>query len=110
MLDSTGEDLLKFAKALRDHKWLSAKYTDLIMMGKVDTGNAPAGSNKYGYGFFDETFKSTRIVGHDGDFPGVNTRFEMYVDSGYTVIVLSNYDHPAAQRVAAKLREMITQD
>ena len=40
----------------------------------------------------------------------LDTAFEMYVDSGYTVIVLSNYDHPAAQRVAAKLREMITQD
>ena len=60
-------------------------------------------------GFFDEMFNGTRIVGHGGDFPGVNARFEMYVVSGYTVIVLSNYDHPAARRVAAKLREMITQ-
>lgn len=107
---STVEDLLKFANALHNHKLLNAKYTDLIMTGKVDTGNAQAGSNKYGYGFFDEIFKSTRIIGHGGDFPGVNTRFEMYVDSGYIVIVLSNYDHPAAQRVAARLREMITQN
>jgi CubicO group peptidase (beta-lactamase class C family) len=106
---STVEDLLRFANALHNQKLLNAKYTGLIMTGKVDTGNAQAGSSKYGYGFFDEVFKSTRIVGHGGDFPGVNTRFEMYVDSGYTVIVLSNYDHPAAQRVAAKLREMITQ-
>jgi CubicO group peptidase (beta-lactamase class C family) len=106
---STVEDLLKFANALHNHKLLNAKYTDLVMTGKVDTGSAPAGSNKYGYGFFDETFKGTRIVGHGGDFPGVNTRFEMYLDSGYTVIVLSNYDHPAAQRIVAKLREMITQ-
>jgi D-alanyl-D-alanine carboxypeptidase len=106
---STVEDLLKFANALRSHKLLNAKYTDLILTGKVDTGNAQAGSNKYGYGFFDEIFKGTRIVGHGGDFPGVNTRFEMYIDSGYSVIVLSNYDHPAAQRVAAKLREMVTQ-
>ncbi len=107
---STVEDLLKFANALHNHKLLNAKYTALVTTGKVDTGNAQAGSNKYGYGFFDEIFKSTRIVGHGGDFPGVNTRFEMFVDSGYTVLVLSNYDHPAAQRVAVKLREMITQD
>ena len=107
---STVEDLLKFANALYNHKLLNTKYTELVMTGKVDTGDAQAGSNKYGYGFFDEIFKGKRIVGHGGDFLGVNTRFEMYVDSGYTVIVLSNYDHPAAQRVSAKLREMITQE
>jgi len=107
---STVEDLLKFANALHNHKLLNAKSTDLIMTRKIDVGNAQAGSNKYGYGFYDEIFKGTRIVGHGGDFPGVNTRFEMYINSGYTVIVLSNYDHPAAQRVAAKLREMTTQD
>ena len=107
---STVEDLLKFANALHNHELLNAKYTDLVMTGKVDAGNAQAGSSKYGYGFFDEMFKGTRIIEHGGDFPGVNTRFEMYIDSGYTVIVLSNYDHPAAQRVSAKLREMITQE
>ena len=107
---STVEDLLKFANALHHHKLLNIRYTDLVMTGKVDTGDTQGGSNKYGYGFFDEIFKGNRIVGHGGDFLGVNTRFEMYVDSGYTVIVLSNYDHPAAQRVSAKLREMITQE
>jgi len=34
---------------------------------------------------------------------------EMYLDNGYTVAIMSNYDPPAAQVVASKLREMILQ-
>jgi hypothetical protein len=32
----------------------------------------------------------------------------MYLDLGYTVAVMSNYDPPAAQRIADKLKRLIT--
>lgn len=58
-------------------------------------------------GFFDEVIDGKRIVGHGGGFPGINSQLDMYLDNGYTVAIMSNYDPPAAQVVAGKLREMI---
>jgi CubicO group peptidase (beta-lactamase class C family) len=106
---STIEDMLKFSVALRRHRLLNPKYTELVTKGKVETDEMGlAGSVKYGYGFFDEIFNGQRMLGHGGDFSGINTRFQMYLDPDYTVVILSNYDHPAAQRINAKIQEMIT--
>jgi hypothetical protein len=60
----------------------------------------------YGYGFEIERVNGETIVGHSGGALGANAFFEMYVKSGYTVVVLSNYDR-GGNLVAAKLREMI---
>jgi CubicO group peptidase (beta-lactamase class C family) len=102
---STVEDLLRFDVALRQHKLLSAKYTDLVLAGKIASGFSPTA--KYAYGFFDEVIDGKRVVGHGGGFPGINSQLDMYLDNGYTVAIMSNYDPPAAQIVAGKLREMI---
>ena len=67
-----------------------------------------AGVN-YAYGFMDETYRGARIVGHGGGFPGINGKLDMYLDKGYTVAVLANYDPPAAGRVADKVKQLITQ-
>lgn len=104
---STVEDLLRFDVALRQHKLLSAKYTDLALTGKIASGFSPQA--KYAYGFFDEAIDGKRIVGHGGGFPGINSQLDMYLDNGYTVAIMSNYDPPAAQVVASKLREMVLQ-
>lgn len=101
---STVEDLLRFDTALRRHKLLSAMSTELLLAGKVDT---PWGA-KYAYGFEDQSMNGKRIVGHGGGFPGINGQLDIYLDGGATVAVLSNYDPPAAQRVANRLREMLT--
>jgi CubicO group peptidase (beta-lactamase class C family) len=100
---STVEDLLRFDVALRGHHLLDQKHTDLILTGKVATGRR----GEYGYGFFVEKLPGTRVVGHGGGFPGINSALEMYLDNGWTVAVMSNYDPPAAQRIADKLRELI---
>ena len=102
---STVEDLLRFDVALRQHKLLSARYTDLVLAGKIASGFSP--DAKYAYGFFDEVIDGKRVVGHGGGFPGINSQLDMYLDNGYTVAIMSNYDPPAAQVVAGKLREMI---
>jgi hypothetical protein len=54
-------------------------------------------------------YRGTRIAGHGGGFPGINSDLAMYLDRGYTVAVMSNYDPPTAQRVSDKLRELITE-
>jgi CubicO group peptidase (beta-lactamase class C family) len=101
---STAEDLLEFSEALRDHKLLSAKYTEMVLTGKVAAGP----DVNYGYGLFNYRINGKRVVGHNGILPGGNAQLDMYLDLGYTVIVLSNYDDPAAQRVVNRLRELIT--
>ena len=48
-----------------------------------------------------------RIVGHSGGFPGISSDLDMYLDSGYTVVVMSNCDM-GAQPVVDRLRNLIT--
>jgi CubicO group peptidase (beta-lactamase class C family) len=104
---STAPDLSRFALALRTHRLLDSKHTDLVLTGKVDAGRG--GHTQYGYGFMVTDYRGTRIAGHGGGFPGINSDLAMYLDRGYTLAVMSNYDPPAAQRVSDKLRELITQ-
>ncbi len=99
---STVADLLHFAQALTGHKLLSPAMTDTVLAGKVNT-NRPGGPpvDKYGYGFADQKINSVRIVGHNGGTPGYEGQLDIYPDSGYVVIVLTNQDHvliPAIQR------------
>ncbi len=104
---STVEDLLRFDVALRQNKLLSAQSVELLLSGKVATPFSP--SAKYAYGFFDDVSNGQRIVGHGGGFPGINSQLDMYLNNGYTVAVMANYDPPAAQVVANKVKEMILQ-
>jgi clostripain len=102
---STAEDLVAFATALRTHKLLSPKLTEVLWTGKVAVGRS--GNAKYAYGFFDDKENGKRIVGHGGGFMGINSQLDIYLDSDYTVAVMSNYDPPAAQRIADELRKLI---
>jgi predicted ABC-type transport system involved in lysophospholipase L1 biosynthesis ATPase subunit len=43
-------------------------------------------------------------LGFAGGAPGINAVVELDLDAGWTCIVLSNYDPPAAQRVARRIR------
>lgn len=100
---STVADMLRFSVALRQHRLLSASYTELLTTGKVKSGRP---EEMYGYGLEVANVNGERIVGHSGGALGANAFFDIYLDSGYTVVVLSNYDR-GGNLVAAKLREMI---
>jgi CubicO group peptidase (beta-lactamase class C family) len=39
---------------------------------------------------------------------GINSDLRIYTDLEYTVAVMTNYDPPAAQKVAGKLKEVLT--
>lgn len=103
--DSTLEDLLRFDRALRAHKLLGKELTETITAGKAQPG--PSERNKYAYGFQDERVAGRRIVGHGGGAPGMNALLDMYLDDGYTVVVLSNFGPPTAQRVGGYIRERL---
>jgi CubicO group peptidase (beta-lactamase class C family) len=80
---STVEDLLKFAVALQSGKLVGKRYVELLTSPKPEL-NSPT----YGYGF--ET--TGRVVGHGGAAPGISSNLLIYLDEGYVVAVLSNYD------------------
>jgi CubicO group peptidase (beta-lactamase class C family) len=93
---STVGDLARFADALANHKLLNAEYTALLTTGKVAT----PGMGKYAYGFTDQTAGGVRYFGHGGGAPGMNGDLRIYPQSGYVIVVLSNIDPPAAQKIA----------
>jgi len=98
---STVEDLLKFGIALRSGKLLNRKYTEMVWSGKPELG-----SPEYGFGFGIEGEPGNRIVGHGGGFSGINSNLDMFLDSGYTSVVMSNYDM-GARPVASKIKELL---
>ena len=101
---STVEDLLRFSIALRRNKLLSLEMTDTTLTGKVEY----AANRKYAYGFANDIVNGQRIVFHDGGANGISAEFDMYLDTGYSIVVLSNYDHPATRPVVKKAQEMIS--
>jgi len=97
---STVGDLLAFANALENYRLLDEAHTNLLVTGKVDTGDTPGG-RKYAYGFA-ETISPDKVTcfGHGGGAPGMNGELRICKSSGYTVAVLANIDPPAASRIA----------
>ncbi|HKN75628.1 MAG TPA: serine hydrolase domain-containing protein [Candidatus Acidoferrum sp.] len=93
----TVEDFLRFANALTNYKLLNAQNTELLTTGKVDT---PRG-DKYAFGFMDNGAGTPmRHFGHGGGAPGMNGDLQIFPQSGYVIVVLSNLDPPAASRIS----------
>ncbi|NHJ86730.1 MAG: beta-lactamase family protein [Asgard group archaeon] len=98
---STIDDLVKFSNALRTNKILNQELLQLITTAQIKRVEDTE-SLFYGYGFGVTKYENFCRYGHNGGSPGVNTYFGIYEPLGYTLIVLSNYDSPAADRVAKK--------
>jgi len=99
---STVEDLLHFDIALRNHRLLNPNYTQMILSAKPEL-NSPF----YGYGFFINESPVGQIASHGGDGSGISCQYKMYLDIGYTTIILSNYNVPAAGLVEEVIHQMI---
>jgi CubicO group peptidase (beta-lactamase class C family) len=97
---STVGDLLKFDAALRANKLVGAEYVRQLLSAKPDL-NSP----QYGFGFGVDT--KNRIVGHSGGFAGISSNLDMFLDSGYTAIVMSNYSG-GSQPISRKMQELIS--
>ena len=94
---STVGDLARFAVALREGRLLDPTHTALLLDGKVAINDGV----RYAYGFFDRVVGGRRFVGHGGGAPGMNGDLAFEPDGGYVVVVLSNFDPPAAGRIAS---------
>ncbi|WP_291860678.1 serine hydrolase [Marinilabilia sp.] len=99
---STVEDFLKFDIALKTNKLLSAENTELLFKGRPELN-----AGFHSYGFFIEEGDAGKIATHKGDGSGVNAQFNMYLDNGYTFVVLSNYSRPSAKIVADIISALI---
>jgi len=95
---STVGDFARFAIALREHRLLDAAHTSLLLGGKVTMGQSVV---KYAYGFIDRVQGGRRLAGHGGGAPGMNGELTFEPNGGYTIVVLSNLDPPAATRIEA---------
>jgi len=103
---STAPDLLRYGEALLQHRLLSVSGTENLLSGKVETGEAGP-RQKYGYGFFEGMIGPVRVVNHGGTGPGIDVAFDLYPELGYVVVIMSNYDPPAAQQIRDELRNRI---
>jgi CubicO group peptidase (beta-lactamase class C family) len=92
---STVGDFARFAAAVRDRRLLDPAHTALLLGGKVPVGPGL----QYAYGFQDRVASGRRVVGHGGGAAGMNGELAFEPDGGYVVVVLSNFDPPAAGRV-----------
>ncbi len=95
---STVGDLHRFARAIQAGKLVS---TDSLKILWKDYAGA-----SYGYGFTIVEGPNGKVVGHSGGFPGINGKLDIYLDKGYIVAVLSNYDNGASP-VAQKISQLL---
>jgi len=96
---STVEDLFKFDQALRSGKLVSPATFKLIGSAKPEL-NSP----QYGYGFGYDAERN--VTGHSGGFPGISSNLDMYLGSGWTAIVMSNYSR-ASGPLTQKMEQLI---
>jgi CubicO group peptidase (beta-lactamase class C family) len=96
---STARDLLAFAEAMRKGRLVSPATTERLWSAKPELQ-----SPDYGYGFGVGKDALGRTAGHSGGFSGIASVLDIYLDTGWTLVVLSNVDG-GMQPVAQKLRE-----
>jgi CubicO group peptidase (beta-lactamase class C family) len=95
---STVRDLHRFALALLSNKLVSARMRALMWTDFI-------GGN-YGYGFQVVQGPAGKVVGHGGGFPGINSKLDIYADSGYIVAAMSNQDNGASP-LSAKIGSIL---
>ena len=101
---STVQDLFLFFQALQTQRLLDTYHLELCFAPHA-SGEQPGVS--YGYGFhIIEDGKHGRLIGHGGRALGGDAFAVMY-DLGYTVIILSNYDRPAARNILDRIADML---
>ncbi len=96
---ATAADLLAFAEALRSGRLLKPETLERLWSPK------PA-SPRYGYGFGLDNGPAGRIVGHGGGFSGISSNLDIFRDTGFVAVVLSNQDG-GSDPVTQRIREVV---
>ena len=101
---STVQDMFLCIRALKNRELLNNHQTALCFTSHAKGEQAGV---SYGYGFhIIDDGKHGPVIGHGGRAMGGDT-FALMYDSGYTVIVLSNYDRPAARTVVNHIADLL---
>ncbi|WP_082461534.1 serine hydrolase domain-containing protein [Pedobacter sp. PACM 27299] len=85
---STTTDLHKFGRALLSGKLLTDSSRQKMFKDELGM--------HYGYGFQIWDTPGKQVVGHSGGAPGVSAVAYFFPETGYMVIILSNYDRGSA--------------
>lgn len=108
---STCHDLLNFCQALLKNKLLNPDLTKKVLTPYINIGTKNGQTLYYGYGFQILDMGNGHFrYGHGGTFAGVSARVDMYPWAGIEVVALSNYDEPAAHKVANEIGKLIILD
>lgn len=100
---STAEDLFKFSRALRNYELLNKETTELMLEPKVK------GYNTYlGYGIDIDKRYEEDIIGHNGGWYGISCEWMDFLDSDYSVIILSNTDNEGKEEVSNFFKSKIS--
>jgi CubicO group peptidase (beta-lactamase class C family) len=112
---TTCADMARFAFALQGSKLLDRAFTGITLSGKVPPPpqpGPPRGVPRVGfqcYGPVTLLVNNQWVTGHGGGAPGTSTDFQMYPDSEWVTVILSNYDYDGGPPpVVMKARDLIT--
>jgi CubicO group peptidase (beta-lactamase class C family) len=106
---ASAPDLVRFAKAFQDNRLLGENYTHLTASPRLPMGPGLFAA----YGPMAELRNGQWFHGHNGGSDGVSTNIDWFPESGWTAVVLANYDTNGdpmgpAGAVAGKARQLIT--
>jgi CubicO group peptidase (beta-lactamase class C family) len=112
---TTCADLARFASALQGAKLLDRAFTGITLSGKVPPPSQPGpppGTPHAAfqcYGPVTLLVNNQWVTGHGGGAPGTSTDFQLYPDSEWVTVILSNYDYDGGPPpVVKKARDTIT--
>ncbi|MEV4313381.1 serine hydrolase domain-containing protein [Actinocrispum sp. NPDC049592] len=117
---STCADMTRFACALQGEKLLNRAFTHVTLTGKTPLSPPTAPPNQppppkpplgfQCYGPMTVLANNQWVTGHSGGAPGTSTDFQMYPDSDWVSVFLSNidYGHGVVPAIPGKIRDLIT--
>ncbi|WP_410612994.1 serine hydrolase domain-containing protein [Amycolatopsis sp. lyj-109] len=116
---ATCADMARFASALQGAKLLDRAFTGITLSGKVPPppqpgpppGGTPGGPHVafQCYGPVTLLVGNQWVTGHGGGAPGTSTDLQLYPDTEWVTVILSNYDYDGGPPpVVKKARDIIT--
>lgn len=105
---STASDMFAFLSALASGRLLGTGSTAEMLQPRIDFVGTPRPS-KYGYGVHFDSCGGNALFGHEGGGPnsGVSSLAYRTLESGWTIIVLSNYNPGPPGDLALSICEFV---
>lgn len=95
---STMEDMLIWDKALYDDKILFKESKNLMFT---------PGLERYGYGWFVDSYLNRNRVHHSGGGNGFNHQVHRYIDDKVTIMVFSNYGFSNSLKISEDIAKLV---